>query len=73
MAGERHRALSDAGRLLRALAWLIRSTYEADKGYYRRLIVRAIEDAAVLLGAVVAIWTVCTLVGGIFRALGVGT
>jgi hypothetical protein len=34
--------------------------------------VRAIEDAVVLLMLGIGIWLVCTVVGGIFRLLGVG-
>ena len=41
------------------------------KAYFRGLIVRAIEDAVVLLIGCVAIWAICWLVTGIFRALGV--
>ena len=39
--------------------------------YFRSLIVRAIEDAIVLLVLCIGIWLVCTVVGGVFRLLGV--
>ena len=38
----------------------------------RDLVVRAIEDALVLLLMGACIWTICTLAGGILRMLGVG-
>lgn len=44
----------------------------AKSQYVRALIVRAIEDAVILLTLVIGIWLVCTVVGGIFRLLGVG-
>ena len=40
--------------------------------YFRRLVVRAIEDAVILLMMVVGIWLICTVVGGVFKLLGVG-
>ena len=43
----------------------------ASKAYFRGLVVRAIEDAIILFLGGVAIWAICWLVGGIFRALGV--
>ena len=42
-----------------------------NKTYFRGLVVRAIEDAIVLLVAVIGIWLVCTVVSGLFRILGV--
>jgi hypothetical protein len=39
--------------------------------YFRRLVVRAIEDACILLMLGVTIWAICWVVGGIFRILGV--
>lgn len=39
--------------------------------YFRRLVVRAIEDAIILLMMVVGIWLICTVVGGVFRLMGV--
>lgn len=39
--------------------------------YFKRLIVRCIEDLCFVLLLVVGIWLVCTVVGGIFRILGV--
>jgi len=41
------------------------------KQYFRGLVVRAIEDACILLMLGVAVWAVCTVAGWIFRALGV--
>lgn len=41
------------------------------KAYFRGLVVRAIEDAIILFIGGVAIWAICVIVGGIFRALGV--
>ncbi len=41
------------------------------KPYFRGLVVRAIEDAIILFIGGVAIWAICVIVGGIFRALGV--
>lgn len=49
----------------------IRRAYAANRAYFRGLIVRAIEDALVLLLLGAAIWSVCHVVGGIFAALGV--
>jgi len=40
--------------------------------YFRGLVVRAVEDACILLMLGVGIWLVCTVVGGVFRLLGVG-
>ena len=42
-----------------------------NKTYFRGLVVRAIEDAIMLLIGVIGIWLVCTVVGGVFRLLGV--
>lgn len=39
--------------------------------YFKRLVVRCIEDLCFVLLLVVGIWLVCTVVGGIFRILGV--
>lgn len=44
----------------------------ASKAYFRALVVRAIEDACVLLMLGVAVAVVCVIVGGLFRLLGVG-
>lgn len=41
------------------------------KADFRKLIIRVIEDACVLLLMVIGIWLVCTVVGGVFRLLGV--
>ena len=41
------------------------------KAKFRALVVRAIEDGIVLFLGGVAIWTICTVVGGVFRLLGV--
>lgn len=43
----------------------------AKSQYVRQLVVRAIEDAVILLTLVIGIWLVCTVVGGVFRLLGV--
>jgi len=43
----------------------------AKSQYFRSLIVRAIEDAIVLLVLCIGIWLTCTVVGGVFRLLGV--
>lgn len=42
------------------------------KAQWRRLVVRAIEDACFLLFLVICIWLVCTVVGGALIYLGVG-
>lgn len=57
---------------LRRLAWIIADAYSFNKAYYRRLIVRAIEDGLVLFLMGAAIWSLCYVVGGVFDALGVG-
>ena len=44
----------------------------AKSQYVRQLVVRVIEDAIMLLIGVIGIWLVCTVVGGLFRLLGVG-
>ena len=44
----------------------------AKSQYFRQLVVRAIEDAIVLFMLGVGIAVVCTVVGGVFRLLGVG-
>lgn len=44
----------------------------AKSQYFRALIVRAIEDAIVLFCIGIGIAVVCTVVGGVFRLLGVG-
>ena len=41
------------------------------KVQFRRLVVRAIEDACLLLFMTVCIWLVCTGVGLVFNLLGV--
>lgn len=43
----------------------------AKSQYVRQLIVRAIEDAIVLFCIGIGIAVVCTVVGGVFRLLGV--
>lgn len=40
--------------------------------YFRQLVVRAIEDAIILFLGGAAIWSLCHVVSGIFRVLGVG-
>lgn len=42
------------------------------KVYFRRLVVRAIEDACFVVFLVASIWLICTFVGGVFSILGVG-
>lgn len=42
------------------------------KVQFRRLVVRAIEDACFLLFLTVCIWLVCTVAGGALLLLGVG-
>ena len=59
-------------QLLLSILYLVVDTYEADKAYYRGLIVRAIEDAVVWIVMSAAIWTICHLAGGILKGLGVG-
>jgi hypothetical protein len=44
----------------------------AKSQYFRQLVVRAIEDAVILFCIGVGIAVVCTVVGGVFRLLGVG-
>lgn len=44
----------------------------AKSQYFRQLIVRAIEDAIILLMLGLGIAVVCTVVSGVFRLLGVG-
>ena len=44
----------------------------AKSQYFRQLVVRAIEDAIVLLVLCIGIWLVCAAVGVVFRLLGVG-
>lgn len=39
--------------------------------YFRSLVVRAIEDAIILFCIGIGIAVVCTVVGGVFRLLGV--
>jgi len=41
------------------------------KAQFRALVVRAVEDAIMILIGVVGIWLVCTIVGGLFRIMGV--
>ena len=43
----------------------------AKSQYVRQLVVRAVEDGCVFLVMAIGIWLVCTVVGGIFRLLGV--
>ena len=46
--------------------------FHIEKAYFRRLVVRAIEDALVLLLMGAAIWSLCFVVGGALNLLGVG-
>ena len=41
------------------------------KTQFRRLVVRAIEDACILLFGGICIWLVCSIVSNVFRLLGV--
>lgn len=41
------------------------------KAQFRRLVVRAIEDACFCLFITICIWLLCTIVGGALIALGV--
>ena len=70
----RHRrpVFSSVTEALRRLAWIIADAYSFNKAYYRRLIVRAIEDGLVLILMGAAIWSLCYVAGGVFGALGVG-
>jgi len=43
----------------------------ASKAYFRGLVVRAIEDAIILFLGGAAIWSLCWVITGIFKALGV--
>lgn len=58
-------------RLMLNILYSARKTYEADKAYYRGLVVRAIEDGVVWFIMFAACWSICHLVGGIFQLLGV--
>lgn len=44
----------------------------AKSQYFRRLVVRAIEDFIIVFLLYASIWSVCYVVGGIFKLLGVG-
>ncbi len=44
----------------------------AKSQYFRQLIVRAIEDAVILFMLGVGVATVCVIVGGLLRLMGVG-
>ena len=44
----------------------------SDKRFWRDLIVRAVEDFIVLFLGGTAVWALCWVVSGIFKALGVG-
>ena len=41
------------------------------KAYFRGLVIRAVEDAIVLLVLCIGIWLVCIVFGTVFRILGV--
>lgn len=56
---------------VRRVLCVIADAYEFNKRYWRGLIVRAIEDALVLLLLCIAIRLICTILGGVFDALGV--
>ena len=58
-------------RLMLSILYLVVDTYEADKAYYRGLIVRAIEDGIVIYVMFAICWAILHLVDGIFQALGV--
>lgn len=55
------------------LVSLVRDVYQADKAYYRRLIVRAIEDGIVIYVMFAICWALAWAVSGILQKLGVGT
>lgn len=40
--------------------------------YFRRTVVRAIEDFIILFVGAAAIWSLCHVVSGVFKMLGVG-
>ena len=40
--------------------------------YFRRVVVRAIEDFIIIFVGAAALWSLCHVVSGILRALGVG-
>ena len=42
-----------------------------NKAYWRRLIVRVIEDGIIFILAGASIWSLCYIVTGIFRLMGV--
>ena len=44
----------------------------AKSQYWRQLIVRAVEDFIVLFVGYASLWSLCHVVSGILRALGVG-
>lgn len=44
----------------------------SNKAYWRRLVVRAIEDACILLMMGVGIWGICSIAESILVLLGVG-
>ena len=44
----------------------------AKSQYFRALVVRAIEDACILMMLGVGIWTVCAVAGAALKWLGVG-
>ena len=52
------------------LAHIITKCRES-KAYFRGLVVRAIEDAVILLILGTGTWAVCWLLGGILKGLGV--
>ena len=58
-------------QIYRALCF-VRRIYEADKPYYRRLIVRAIEDGIVLYVLFDAVWSLAHFATAVFERLGVG-
>ncbi len=56
---------------VRRAIFIIMDAYEFNKRYWRGLVVRAIEDALVVLLLCIAIRMICTIFGGVFDALGV--
>ncbi len=60
-------------RRMRSIACSVRDAYRADKAYYRRLIVRAIEDGIVIYVMFAICWALAWAVSGILQKLGVGT
>lgn len=61
---------TESGNILMLLSNVIKNLSRSQ--YFRRLVVRAIEDFIIVFLIYAAIWSVCYVVGGIFNLLGVG-